>query len=62
MWRRPYPAACKVSDCDSAVMGEWTGGYPHAEAHRIETTTHFLQEDDPERALEMLEYFLRRNP
>ncbi len=49
-------------DFEPSVVDEWTAVYPHAEVYRIETASHFLQEDEPGRILEILEDFLRRHP
>lgn len=49
-------------DFEPSVIDEWTEVYPHAEVHRIETASHFLQEDEPGRILALLEDFFRRNP
>ncbi len=44
------------------VIEAWKGVYPHAEEHRIETASHFLQEDEPEQIVELIQDFLKRNP
>ena len=44
------------------LIDAWKGVYPHAEEHRIETASHFLQEDEPERIVELIQDFLKRNP
>ena len=49
-------------DFEPSVIGQWTDVYPHAEVHRIETAGHFLQEDEPDRIVALIEDFLRRNP
>jgi haloalkane dehalogenase len=45
-----------------AVLDVWRGIYPHAEAHRIDTAGHFLQEDEPDRILGIVREFLERHP
>ncbi|MCH7579819.1 MAG: alpha/beta fold hydrolase [Chloroflexi bacterium] len=44
------------------LIEAWKGVYPHAEEHRIETASHFLQEDEPEQIVELIQDFLRANP
>jgi haloalkane dehalogenase len=43
------------------VIDAWKSFYPHAEEHRLETASHFLQEDEPERIVELINVFLRKN-
>ncbi len=45
-----------------AGIDAWKGVYAHAEEHRIETASHFLQEDEPEQIVELIQDFLKRNP
>lgn len=52
----------KDPDFVPSVIEEWTNVYPHAEVHRVETASHFLQEDEPEMIVSMMQDFLRRNP
>ena len=44
------------------LIDAWKGVYPHAEEHRIETASHFLQEDEPEQIVTLIQDFLKRNP
>ena len=44
------------------LIDAWKGVYPHAEEHRIETASHFLQEDEPEQIVELIQEFLKANP
>ena len=44
------------------VADQWQAVYPHAERHHIATASHFLQEDEPEMILSLIEGFLARNP
>ena len=44
------------------LIDAWKGVYAHAEEHRIETASHFLQEDEPEQIVELIQDFLKRNP
>ncbi len=44
------------------LIDAWKGVYPHAEEHRIETASHFLQEDEPEQIVGLILDFLKRNP
>ena len=44
------------------VADHWKTVYPHAELHRIDTASHFLQEDEPDLILDIIEKFLARNP
>lgn len=44
------------------VIHAWKSFYPHAEEHRLQTASHFLQEDEPERIVELIQAFLRSNP
>jgi haloalkane dehalogenase len=45
-----------------AGIGAWKSVYPHAEEHHLETASHFLQEDEPEQIVELIQAFLRKNP
>jgi cis-3-alkyl-4-acyloxetan-2-one decarboxylase len=45
-----------------AIIEAWTAVYPHAEVHRLETASHFLQEDEPEEIVSLIQGFLKRNP
>ena len=40
----------------------WKNVYPHAEVHRIEAASHFLQEDEPEQIVSLIQEFLKRHP
>lgn len=40
----------------------WQNVWPHAEVHRIETASHYLQEDEPERIVALIQDFLKRHP
>ena len=42
------------------LIGAWLGVYPHAEAHQIDTASHFLQEDEPEEIVRLIQDFLAR--
>jgi haloalkane dehalogenase len=44
------------------LVDRWQSIYPHAEAHRIETGNHFVQEDEPEQIVGLIQDFLERNP
>ncbi len=44
------------------LIDAWKGVYPHAEEHRIETASHFLQEDEPEQIVSLIQDFLKKNP
>lgn len=44
------------------LIDVWTNVYPHAEVHRIETASHFLQEDEPEQIVSIIQDFLKKNP
>ncbi len=44
------------------LIDAWKNVYPHAEVHRLETASHYLQEDEPEQIVALLQDFLRRNP
>ena len=44
------------------LIETWKGVYDHAEVHRIETASHFLQEDEPEQIVALMQDFLKRNP
>jgi pimeloyl-ACP methyl ester carboxylesterase len=41
------------------VIDAWKSFYPHAEEHRLQTASHFLQEDEPERIVELIRAFLQ---
>jgi len=43
------------------VIQAWKSVYPHAEEHHLETASHFLQEDEPERIVDLVQAFLRCN-
>ncbi|MCH8025508.1 MAG: alpha/beta fold hydrolase [Chloroflexi bacterium] len=45
-----------------ALIDAWKGVYPHADEHRIETASHFLQEDEPEQIVGLIQEFLKNNP
>ena len=45
----------------ATVLRRWQEVYPHAVTHAIDTASHFLQEDAPERILHHLETFLRHD-
>lgn len=42
------------------VIEAWRSVYPHADVHRLETASHFLQEDEPEQIVELVQAFLQR--
>ncbi len=44
------------------LIDAWKNVYPHAEEHRVDTASHFLQEDEPERIVSLIQDFLKRNP
>ena len=44
------------------LIDAWKGVYAHAEVHKIETASHFLQEDEPEQIVSLIQDFLKRNP
>ena len=44
------------------LINTWTGVYPHAEVHRIDTASHFLQEDEPEQIVSHIQDFLKAHP
>jgi cis-3-alkyl-4-acyloxetan-2-one decarboxylase len=44
------------------LIGRWKAVYPHAETHEIQTASHFLQEDEPEQIVSLIQDFLERNP
>jgi pimeloyl-ACP methyl ester carboxylesterase len=44
------------------LIDVWKNVYLHAEVHRIETASHFLQEDEPEQIVSIVQDFLERNP
>jgi len=44
------------------VIEAWKSVYPHAEEHHLDTASHFLQEDEPEQIVELMQAFLRSNP
>ncbi len=44
------------------LIDAWKSVYPHAEVHRIDTASHFLQEDEPEQIVSLILDFLKRNP
>ena len=46
----------------SALIEAWTAVYPHAEVHRLQTASHFLQEDEPEEIVSLIQGFLKKNP
>ena len=43
------------------VTQAWKSVYPHAETHEIETASHFLQEDEPDRIIEIMRAFLEKH-
>ncbi len=43
------------------LVDGWKSVYPHAEVHRLETASHFLQEDEPEQIVELIKAFLNDN-
>ena len=43
---------------DETELDTWSAAIPHAEVHRINTAGHFVQEDEPELALDLVERFL----
>jgi pimeloyl-ACP methyl ester carboxylesterase len=43
-----------------AMIGLWQKVFPHAEVHTLERAGHFLQEDEPEQILALLQRFLAR--
>ena len=45
-----------------AIIEAWTAVYPHAEVHRLQTASHFLQEDEPEEIVSLIQGFLKKNP
>ena len=44
------------------LIDAWKGVYAHAEVHKIDTASHFLQEDEPEQIVSLIQDFLKRNP
>ena len=44
------------------LIDAWLGVYPHAQVHRIDTASHFLQEDEPEQIVSHIEGFLKAHP
>ncbi len=44
-----------------AVLARWQKVLPHAETHSIDDAGHFVQEDAPERVVDLLLDFLRRH-
>ncbi len=44
------------------LIDRWQSHYPQAEVHRIETGNHFLQEDEPEQIVDLIQDFLERHP
>jgi len=47
-------------DFDESELDTWRAALPHAEVHRIDTAGHFVQEDEPQLALNLVEAFLAR--
>lgn len=45
-----------------AVVGLWQKIYPHAELHALERAGHYLQEDEPEAIVGLIQDFLARHP
>ncbi|MFQ5899847.1 MAG: alpha/beta fold hydrolase [Candidatus Methylomirabilia bacterium] len=45
-----------------AMIGLWQKIYPEAEVHTLEQAGHYLQEDEPEAIVALIQDFLRRNP
>ncbi|MFN0120882.1 MAG: alpha/beta fold hydrolase [Blastocatellia bacterium] len=43
------------------IKGRWLKYFPDAEVHRLENASHFLQEDEPERIVELILDFLQRH-
>lgn len=44
------------------VIEAWKSFFPHAEEHHIETASHFLQEDEPDQTVALIQKFLRKHP
>jgi pimeloyl-ACP methyl ester carboxylesterase len=44
------------------IQARWLRYFPTAEVHLLDTASHFLQEDEPDRIVELILDFLRRNP
>jgi len=44
------------------LIDAWTQVFPNAEVHRLETASHFLQEDEPEQIVTYIQEFLGRYP
>ena len=43
-----------------AIIGLWQKIYPHAQLHTLENAGHYLQEDEPERIVGLIQEFLKR--
>ncbi len=44
------------------LIAAWQTIYPHAEAHQIESASHFLQEDEPKQIVSLIQQFLADHP
>ena len=44
------------------IQARWLRYFPDAEVHLLDTASHFLQEDEPERIVDLIMDFLKRNP
>jgi haloalkane dehalogenase len=47
---------------DRDYLAEWRRRFPHAEAHCFADAGHYVLEDAPDRLLQLLKEFLKRNP
>lgn len=45
-------------DFEEAELDGWVAAVPHADVHRVDTAGHFVQEDEPELAVDLVERFL----
>lgn len=44
------------------IKGRWLKYFPDAEVHRLANASHFLQEDEPEQIVELIQNFLTQHP
>jgi haloalkane dehalogenase len=44
------------------IQARWLRYFPEAEVHLLDTASHFLQEDEPDRIIDLMLDFLKRNP